>query len=135
MSNIKVSLPDGSVKEFEAGSSLLSIAKSLNQKLGKTALLAKVDGENKDLSDVLDHDAKVEFVTPEAMGRCWSAGVVTAILLRQELLKSALRRMNATASAAPGAKASSRWAVLRSKPSFFTISAASHAPSSAPDRQ
>ena len=66
MSNIKVSLPDGSVKEFEAGSSLLSIAKSLNQKLGKTALLAKVDGENKDLSDVLDHDAKVEFVTPDS---------------------------------------------------------------------
>ena len=65
MSNIKVSLPDGSVKEF-AGSSLLSIAKSLNQKLGKTALLAKVDGENKDLSDVLDHDAKVEFVTPDS---------------------------------------------------------------------
>ncbi len=66
MSNIKVSLPDGSVKEFEAGSSLLSIAKSLNQKLGKTALLAKVDGENKDLSDVLDHDAQVEFVTPDS---------------------------------------------------------------------
>jgi threonyl-tRNA synthetase len=66
MSNIKVSLPDGSVKEFEAGSSLLSIAKSLNQKLGKTALLAKVDGENKDLSDTLDHDAKVEFITPDS---------------------------------------------------------------------
>ena len=79
--------------------------------------------------------APVELVMPEAMGRCWSAGVVTAILLRQELLKSALRRMNATASAAPGAKASSRRAALSSKPSFFTISAASHVPSSAPGRQ
>lgn len=66
MSSIKVSLPDGSVKEFESGSSLLSIAKRLNQKLGKTALLAKVDGENKDLSDTLDHDAKVEFITPDS---------------------------------------------------------------------
>ena len=66
MSSIKVSLPDGSVKEFESGSSLLSIAKSLNQKLGKTALLAKVDGENKDLSDTLDHDAKVEFITSDS---------------------------------------------------------------------
>ena len=66
MPSIKVSLPDGSVKEFESGSSLLSIAKSLNQKLGKTALLAKVDGENKDLSDTLDHDAKVEFITPDS---------------------------------------------------------------------
>ena len=66
MSNIKVSLPDGSVREFEAGISLHDIAKSLNQKLGKQALLAKVDGENKDLVDTLDHDAKVEFITPDS---------------------------------------------------------------------
>ena len=66
MSMLNVTLPDGSVREFEDNSTLLSIAKSLNQKLGKTALLAKVDGANKDLSDVLDHDAKVEFVTPDS---------------------------------------------------------------------
>ncbi len=66
MSSIKVTLLDGSVKEFEAGSSLLEIAKGLSQKLGKSALLAKVDGVNKDLSDALDHDAKVEFVTPDS---------------------------------------------------------------------
>ncbi len=66
MSNIKVSLPDGSVREFEAGISLHDIAKSLNQKLGKQALLAKVDGEDKDLVDALDHDAKVEFITPDS---------------------------------------------------------------------
>ena len=62
---IKVTLKDGSVKEFESGLSLLEIAKSLNQKLGKQALLAVVDGVNKDLSDKLDHDAAVEFVTPD----------------------------------------------------------------------
>ena len=62
---IKVTLKDGSVKEFEAGSSFLEIAKSINQKLGKQALLAVVDGVNKDLSDKLDHDAAVEFVTPD----------------------------------------------------------------------
>ena len=66
MSMIQVKLLDGSVKEVEAGSSLLSIAKSLSQKLGKQALLAKVDGVNKDLSDTLDHDAQVEFVTPDS---------------------------------------------------------------------
>ena len=62
---INVTLKDGSVKEFESGLSLLEIAKSLNQKLGKQALLAVVDGVNKDLSDKLDHDAAVEFVTPD----------------------------------------------------------------------
>ena len=66
MSAIKVTLKDGSVKEFAAGVSLLEIAKSLSQKLGKQALLAVVDGVNKDLNDVLEHDAAVEFIVPES---------------------------------------------------------------------
>ncbi|MCQ2372802.1 MAG: threonine--tRNA ligase [Phascolarctobacterium sp.] len=62
---INVTLKDGSVKEFEAGVSYLEIAKAINQKLGKQALLAVVDGVNKDLSDKLENDATVEFVTPD----------------------------------------------------------------------
>lgn len=63
MADIKITLKDGSVKEFAAGTTLLDIAKSISQKLGKQALLAVVDGVNKDLSDKLEHDAAVEFVT------------------------------------------------------------------------
>ena len=66
MANVKVTLKDGSVKEFAAGSSYLEIAKSLNQKLGKQALLAVVDGVNKDLSDTIEKDATVEFITPDS---------------------------------------------------------------------
>lgn len=65
MADIKITLKDGSVKEFAAGTTLLDIAKSISQKLGKQALLAVVDGVNKDLSDKLEHDATVEFVTPD----------------------------------------------------------------------
>jgi threonyl-tRNA synthetase len=65
MADIKVTLKDGSIKEFAAGSTLLEIAKGISQKLGKQALLAVVDGVNKDLSDKLEHDAAVEFVTPD----------------------------------------------------------------------
>ncbi len=65
MSEVKVTLKDGSVKKFAAGTSYLEIAKSLNQKLGKQALLAVVDGVNKDLSDTVEKDAAVEFVTPD----------------------------------------------------------------------
>ena len=65
MSEVKVTLKDGSVKEFAAGTSYLEIAKSLSQKLGKQALLAVVDGVNKDLSDTIEKDATVEFVTPD----------------------------------------------------------------------
>ena len=62
---IKVTLKDGGSKEFESGITLGEIAKSLNHQLGKSALLAVVDGQNKDLSDKLTQDAKVEFVTPD----------------------------------------------------------------------
>lgn len=65
MADIKITLKDGSVKEFAAGTTLLDIAKGISQKLGKQALLAVVDGVNKDLSDKLEHDAAVEFVTPD----------------------------------------------------------------------
>jgi len=65
MADIKITLKDGSVKEFAAGTTLLDIAKSISQKLSKQALLAVVDGVNKDLSDKLEHDAAVEFVTPD----------------------------------------------------------------------
>lgn len=65
MADIKVTLKDGSVKEFAIGTTLLEIAKSLSQKLGKQALLAVVDGVNRDLSDKLEQDAAVEFVTPD----------------------------------------------------------------------
>lgn len=65
MANINVKLPDGSKKEVEAGSSLLEIAKSISQGIGKKALLAVVDGKNMDLADKLDHDAEVQFIMPD----------------------------------------------------------------------
>ena len=45
---VKVTLKDGSVREYEDNVTLLEVAKSLSQKLGKQALLAVVDGQNKD---------------------------------------------------------------------------------------
>lgn len=66
MANVNVTLKDGSAREFPAGTSFLEIAKSLNQKLGKQALLAVVNGKNKDLSDTLMEDATVEFITPDS---------------------------------------------------------------------
>lgn len=65
MANIIVTLKDGSTREYTAGVTLLEVAKSLSQKLGKVALLAVVDGKNKDLTDVLENDASVEFITAD----------------------------------------------------------------------
>ena len=65
MANIIVTLKDGSTREYSAGVTLLEVAKSLSQKLGKVALLAVVDGKNKDLTDSLENDASVEFITAD----------------------------------------------------------------------
>lgn len=65
MANIIVTLKDGSTREYASGVTLLEVAKSLSQKLGKVALLAVVDGKNKDLTDVLENDASVEFITSD----------------------------------------------------------------------
>ena len=66
MSEVKITLKDGSVKEVAAGITYGELAKELNQKLGKQALLAVVDGVNKDLTDTIEKDAVVEFITPES---------------------------------------------------------------------
>ncbi|CUS56602.1 Threonyl-tRNA synthetase [hydrothermal vent metagenome] len=60
---IKVSLPDGSVREYEEGASPFYVAKSISNSLAKKALAARVDGELRDLMRPLDGDAKVELVT------------------------------------------------------------------------
>ncbi len=60
---IKVSLKDGLVKEFEAGTSAAEVAKSLGMGLYKAATCAKVDGEVVDLRTPLEKDCKLEILT------------------------------------------------------------------------
>jgi threonyl-tRNA synthetase len=65
MSNIQVTLPDGSVNEMPSGSSPLDVAKKISPRLADAALVAKVDGQLFDLKRPLDHDAKVQILTPK----------------------------------------------------------------------
>ena len=65
MNMVKVGLPDGSEKEFPAGSTLFEIAKEINPRLAKEALVARVGEELWDLSKPLEKDAPVSFVTFE----------------------------------------------------------------------
>ena len=60
---IKVTLPDGSVREYPAGVSMLEIAKDISPRLAREALAAKVDGRLVNLSAPLDRDARVEILT------------------------------------------------------------------------
>jgi threonyl-tRNA synthetase len=63
MSEILVTLPDGSTKPVPAGSSPLAIAESISKRLASDAIVAKVNGELWDLTRPLDGDAKVEILT------------------------------------------------------------------------
>ncbi|MDD4237876.1 MAG: threonine--tRNA ligase [Desulfotomaculaceae bacterium] len=64
-SNIKITLPDGAVREYQVGTTLLDIARSISQRLGKEALVAKVDGRLADLTTPLNNDVQVAFLTFE----------------------------------------------------------------------
>jgi threonyl-tRNA synthetase len=63
MSEILVTLPDGSSKTVPAGSSPLDVAQSISKRLAADAIVAKVNGELWDLNRPLDGDAKLEILT------------------------------------------------------------------------
>lgn len=60
---IKVTLPDGAVREYEDGARPYDVAVSISNSLAKKALAAKVDGELYDLMRPLDGDVNLALVT------------------------------------------------------------------------
>jgi len=60
---IKLTLPDGSIREAEAPLDGLAFAESIAKSLAKKAVAIKIDGEVKDLATVIDRDVAVEVVT------------------------------------------------------------------------
>ncbi len=60
---IRVTLPDGSVKEFAGAVTARQVAESIGPRLAQAAVGAKIDGELRDLSAVIDRDCRVAIVT------------------------------------------------------------------------
>jgi threonyl-tRNA synthetase len=70
MSQITVTLPDGSQKQLDAGAPVLDVARGISPRLADAALAAKVDDHLVDLSYPVTRDARVQIVTnksPEAL--------------------------------------------------------------------
>jgi threonyl-tRNA synthetase len=63
MSNITVTLPDGSPRELPDGSTSLDLAASISRGLAKAAVAAVVDGDETDLTRPLRDGSKVSIVT------------------------------------------------------------------------
>ena len=60
---IKIELPDGSIKEVEAGISGFELANQISHNLAKAALAVEIDGTLKDLTTPLTTNAKVKIIT------------------------------------------------------------------------
>ena len=60
---IKVTLPDGAVRDYEDGASPYDVAASISNSLAKKALAAKVNGELYDLTRPLEGDVELALIT------------------------------------------------------------------------
>ena len=80
---LKITMKDGSVREVEAGVSVLDFVKQVSNSLAKKVLAAKIDGETKDLTTVLDKDCAVEFLTFEEADGRWALRHTASHILAQ----------------------------------------------------
>ena len=68
MADVKIILPDGSAKEYAAGTTLGEAVKQLSNSLAKKVLAANVNGELTDLREELVDGSEVAFLTFEDEG-------------------------------------------------------------------
>ena len=62
----KITLPDGSSRQYDAPTTAAQVAADIGPGLAKAALGAKVDGQLCDLSTTLDRDCALALVTPKS---------------------------------------------------------------------
>ena len=60
---MKITLKDGSVREYENPMSVLDIAKDISEGLARMACVAEIDGEEADLRTVVDKDCHLSILT------------------------------------------------------------------------
>ena len=62
---MKITFLDGSIKEFNKGTSALEIASSISSSLAKKSVCAKINGKLYDLKRPIEEDATLELITKE----------------------------------------------------------------------
>src|SRR5438477_6393397 len=68
---VALTFPDGARREYPKGTSGLDIAKGISPSLAKSSVAMVIDGTLADLSDPIERDAALEFVTrddPRSLG-------------------------------------------------------------------
>ncbi|MFT4242635.1 MAG: threonine--tRNA ligase [Acidovorax sp.] len=62
---IYITLPDGSQREYPGPVTVAEVAQSIGPGLAKNTVAGKVDGRLVDACDRIDHDAKLQIITPK----------------------------------------------------------------------
>ncbi|MEQ1554435.1 MAG: threonine--tRNA ligase [Ferruginibacter sp.] len=60
---IKITLPDGSVRDYNKGTSAMDVAKSISEGLARKVLAASINGEVWDASRAINEDASLKLLT------------------------------------------------------------------------
>src|SRR4030095_3686194 len=60
---IKITFPDGAVREYEKGTTALAIAKSISEGLARKVLAANVNGQVWDATRPIHEDARLKLLT------------------------------------------------------------------------
>ena len=60
--NIKITMPDGSVREYDSGTTGMDIAQSISKSLSKVSIAIKLNGELSDLSLPITADTSIEII-------------------------------------------------------------------------
>jgi len=63
MATIKITFPDGKVREYEKGTTAMEIAQSISAGLARNVLAAEVDREVRDASRPIEEDAHIKLLT------------------------------------------------------------------------
>ena len=85
---IKITFPDNSVKEFEAGTTPLQIAQSISPRLGREVLAATVNGNEWDIARPIEADAELKLFKwddPEGKHAFWHSSAHLLAEALQEL--------------------------------------------------
>ncbi|VAX17861.1 Threonyl-tRNA synthetase [hydrothermal vent metagenome] len=63
MEKVKITLPDGSAKEYDKGITPLEVAKSISGRLAKEALISEINGSMKELNTPIYEDCELKLYT------------------------------------------------------------------------
>ena len=62
---VALTFPDGARREYPSGTTGLDVAKGISPSLAKRTVAMAIDGGLADLSEPIDHDVKIEFISRE----------------------------------------------------------------------